>query len=208
MLHVRRATATIAAAAALTMGLVGCGGDEPDPIPSTSPSASTSASPSASPSADQTAWRSKYNEQQLAAYDAALQRFQDYESRSEPIWNAGKATPAAEELFKEYYPSPQWRILFRQLQTYERVEVTSEGQITTLSSRATTITKDAKSVIIEQCVDYTTLHGSQRGKPVVRDAWMEKPQLRTIHLSKPAGHDWLIYEASDLSDGKDRPCTA
>lgn len=206
MFHVRRVTATIAATAALTMGLVACGGDEPDPIPSTSPSTSASA-PSPSPSTDPDAWKKKYNAKQIAAYDAALQRWEDYESRSEPIWNKGKATPAAEKLFREYFPSPQWRVLLRQLQTYERVDVTSEGRITTLSSQAETITKDANSVIIRQCVDYTTLHGEQRGKPVVRDPWMEKPQVRTIHLSKPSGYDWLIYEASDLSDGKDRPCT-
>ncbi|MFE6510275.1 hypothetical protein ACFVBP_21595 [Nocardioides sp. NPDC057764] len=204
--HVRRATATIAAAAALTMALAGCGGDEPDPIPSTSPSTSASASPSASPSVDQTAWRSKYNANQLKAYDTALQRFEDYESRSEPIWAKGEATPQAERLFRDYFSSSGALLQFTRLKTYQKVEVTIDGIPDVYWSRAKAITKPGTSVTIEQCLDYTPVTTTQRGKVVKRPA--PKPQLRTIHLSRPAGYDWLIYELVDLDkNGKGRPCT-
>lgn len=202
----RRATATIAAVSALTMALAGCGGDEPDPGPSTSASTSASASPSASPSADQDAWKKKFSSKQLAAYDAALQRFEDYESRSEPIWDKGKATPAAEKLFRDYFSSSAALIQFNKLKTYEQVEVTTDGTPDVYWSRAKAITKPGTSVTVEQCLDYTPVTTTQRGKVVTRPA--PKPQLRTIHLSRPAGYDWLIYELVELDkNGKGRPCT-
>lgn len=205
MKHVRHATATIATAAALTMTLAGCGGDEPDPIPSTSPSTSASA-PSPSPSTDPDAWKKKYNAKQVAAFDAALQRWDDYESRSEPIWAKGKATPAAQDLFKDYFSSSGAMIQFNRLKTYQQVEVTVSGTPEVYWSRAKEITKPATSVTIEQCLDYTPVETTQRGEAVDRPA--PTPQLRTIHMSKPAGYDWLIYDLVELDkNGKGRPCT-
>lgn len=205
----RRATATIAAAAALTMGLAGCGGDDPDPIPSTSPSTSTSSSPSASPSADQDAWRSQYNAKQLAAYDAALLRWEDFESRSEPIWAKGKATPAAENLFKKYLPSPKWRIEFMKLETYEKAEVKISGTPDVHWSRASFIAKGATSVQIRQCIDYRAMTTTQHGKPTKPVATRQRPVLRELNLSKPSGYDWLIYGINESATGKpleDKPC--
>lgn len=205
----RRTTATIAAAAALTIGIVGCGGDEPDPIPSTSPSASTSASPSASPSVDQDAWKKKYTPKQIQAYEAALQRWEDFESRSEPIWAKGKATPAAEELFREYLPSPKWRIEFMKLETYEKAEVKTTGTPDVLWSRATFIAKGSTSVQIRQCIDYRAMTTTQHGEPTKPIASRQRPVLRELNLSKPEGYDWLIYGINEAANGKeleDKPC--
>lgn len=208
MFHVRRATATIAATAALTMGLVACGGDEPDPIPSTSPSSSASA-PSPSPSTDPDAWKKKFNAKQVAAFDDALQRWEDFESRSEPFWAAGKASPQAEELFKEYLPSPKWRIEFMRLQTYEKAEVKTTGTPEVFWSRATFISKDATSVQIRQCIDYRAMTTTQHGKPTKPVSTRQQPVLRELNLSKPSGYDWLIYGINEAPNGKqleDKPC--
>ena len=111
---VRRHTVAVVGVCALGLIASACGGDGPaDPVPTSSPSPSTVDSSSAtptpsSPTSDPDAWRSDFTSAQLDAYDAALARWDAYEARSEPIWAAGRATPAAEELFKEFFPTPIW----------------------------------------------------------------------------------------------------
>jgi hypothetical protein len=72
--------------------LTGCSDSDGD-ADSSSESSSGSPTGSASPT---DSWRSEYDDEQLAAYEAALGRWDEYETKSEPIWAAGKATPAAE----------------------------------------------------------------------------------------------------------------
>jgi len=203
----RREAAAIALLTVLAITATACGGAEPDPHPARSPSI-TSSPPTSSPTPTKSpnAWRSKFNTKQLKAYDAALQRWTDYENRSEPIWARGKATPAAKALFKEYFASPAWVAVWNTLKTYDKVDVTSTGQISVYWSRAKSISADATDVTVKQCIDYTTLHGFQRGKPTIRSAWMKKPQARTIRLYRARGYDWLIARVIDATGGKDRPC--
>ena len=70
------------------MAACGGGGDEPEATPSSS-STPPSQSPSPTePSPTETAWQDKYTDAQLGAYEEALARYQEYETRSEPIWAA------------------------------------------------------------------------------------------------------------------------
>ena len=62
------------------------------------------------------------------------------------------------------------------------------------------------SVVIDQCVDYTTVKVTQRGEAAQPVRWQQKPNLRTITLEKPEGSEWLIYGVVDASNGKARPC--
>lgn len=204
---------------ALTVTLLGvlamstaCAGDDPETAPPDGPatSATTTTSPepttSPTPTKDPDAWKTRFSPAQLEAYDAALRRWESYESRSEPIWAKGQATPAAEKLFKEFFPHPAWETYFERLETYEEVEVKSEGLASVYWSKAQSISKQGNSVQIVQCVDYTTIQGIQRGEPVTRPGWLEKPQLRKLYLSRPEGYDWLIYGIVDASTGKPAPC--
>lgn len=199
---IRRTLSTLAALT-LAAGLTACSDDKKDPEPQ-----ATDSTTSAEPTPTEPAWEDGYTEKQLAGYEAALQRWESYLDRSEPIWAAGKATPQAEDLFKEYFPDPNWRSLFNTLETYEQVEVKTEGQAEVYWSRATQISKDAKSVTIEQCVDYTAASTTQWGKPVQPYEWAKVPRTRTINLSKPEGYSWLIYDLQDAASKK-RPkkCT-
>lgn len=197
---------------ALTLLATACAGDgEPETAP-TDPAASATTSVSSepvtepSPTSDPEAWRHQYTPSQLEAYEAALRRWESYEARAEPIWAKGKATPAAEDLFKEFFPDPAWRGYFDRLETYEEVGVKSEGIASVYWSRAKSVSNQLTSVQIVQCVDYTTIEGTQRGKRVPRPAWLETPQLRTLQLSKPDGYDWLIYGVVDATTGKSAPC--
>lgn len=202
----RNATAVLTAAAFL-LGAAACGGDEEpqaDPTDSTT-SASPSEPTSSAPPSD--AWKKEYTKKQLKAYQDALDRWEEYEARSEPIWSKGKATEAAADLFKEYFPSPNWQGQYRRLAAYEQSDVHIDGTPGIYWSKAKSITKNGLSVEINQCVDYTKVKGTQRGKPTKPISWQQKPQLRTISLSKPKGYDWLIYGVIDASSGKDRPCT-
>lgn len=201
----RRATSVAAVLGAL-MATAACGGD--DNSPATPPGTETSESPTEStePTSTAPAWEKKYTEKQLAAYDAALTRWETYENRSEPIWAEGKATDRAEALFKQYFPSPIWQGTYQRLVTYEGVEVQIEGLADVYWSKPKSISEDGLSVVIDQCVDYTTIKTTQRGKPAPPVAWQQKPNLRTITLEKPKGYDWLIYGVVDATGGKARPC--
>lgn len=208
----RRYAMACAALAALALFATACGGDDPETAPTgepTSTATSTTSEPRTepTPTTDPDAWRTKYSPAQLDAFDAALQRWESFESRSEPIWANGEATPAAEMLFKEFFPDPAWREYLERLETYEEVEVKSEGLASVYWSKAKSISKQGTALQIVQCVDYTTIRGTQRGEPVTRPAWLEKPQLRKLFLSKPEGYDWLIYGVVDATTGTSAPCT-
>lgn len=197
---IRRTLSTLAALT-LVGALSACSDATKDPEPKATDS-TTSAAPTPTPTA--TAWRDAYTEKQLTGYDAAVQRWESYLNRSEPVWAAGRATPRAEDLFKEYFPDPVWRVVYAQLKTYEEVEVKTEGQAEVYWSKAIEISGTALSVTIEQCVNYSTGTATQGGKVIEAEKWATEPRLRTIALSKPKGHGWLIYELHDETS-KTRP---
>ncbi|GAW48040.1 MULTISPECIES: hypothetical protein [unclassified Nocardioides] len=203
---------TVVAAIALTLAgtLAGCAGDD-EPKTKPTPSAPTSSVPTASPTptADPDAWRARFTPEQLKAYDAALQRFESYESRSEPIYAKGEATKAAQQLFRDYFPSPAWRVRFDELKTYEQYEVKITGTPKVYWSRATKISDTGGSVTIRQCVDWREVKTTQHDKPTKPIASRQVPVLREISLSKPEGYDWLIYALIDTPGAggkKDKPC--
>lgn len=208
----RRRASALTLLSMLAMSTTACAGDDPETAPTDTPASSATNSTSEpttepTPSTDPDAWRATFSPAQLEAYDAALVRWEEYESRSEPIWAKGEATPAAEKLFKEYFPHPIWIDYWEKLKTYEEVEVKTVGTPKIYWSKAKSVTKSGSGVQIRQCVDYAEVVGTQGGKPVVRYPWIEKPQLRTIYLSQPDGYDWLIFGVVDISGGKNRPCT-
>ena len=210
MLSPRRiAVATVSIALLATTAACGGGDDVPGAAPSSRTPTPTTQSPSPTePSPTGTAWQEKYTDAQLEAFEAALSRYQEYETRSEPIWAEGKVTERAEALFKQYFPSPLWQGRLRTLSQYEQVDVQIEGLADVYWSRAQSISNSGESVVIDQCVDYTTVSVTQRGEAAPPVKWQQKPNLRTITLEKPKGYDWLIYGVVDASSGKARPCDA
>lgn len=196
----RRYALTVTLLSVLVMSTAACAGDEPETAPPDGPAtsattATTTPEPTTSPTPtrDPDAWRAKFSPAQLDAYDAALQRFDSYESRSDPIYAKGQATPAAEKLFKEFFPHPTWMRYWEDLQTYEEYEVKSTGTPELYWSRAKSITKSGSGVRIQQCVDYRSVTTTQYGKPTQPIESRQEPVLREIYLSKPDGYDWLIY---------------
>lgn len=204
MMRLRRNASTLAVATALMLSATGCGGDaEPTAGPTET---TTSATPPESTSPTEPAWEDKYTKRQLDGYEAALSRWETYESRSEPIWASGVATDRAEAFFKQYLPSPSWQAQFRLLQSYEQGDVTRRGTADVYWSKAKSISMNGLNVEIEQCVDYRPIVTEQNGREAQRPKWALQPNLRTITLSKPKGYDWLIYRIVDASSGKSRPC--
>lgn len=194
----------------VTSACAGNGDAEPAPTgaPPSSATASTSEPPTASPTPtlDADSWESKFSAAQLKDYEAALQRWQSYESRSEPIWAKGEATSAAEKLFKEFFPHPAWMDYWERLQGYEEINVKVSGTPTVYWSKAKSVSARGRSVQVQQCVDYTPVARTQAGDEISRPT--PEPQLRTIFLSQPEGYGWLIYGVKELVDGKPKPCTS
>ena len=204
MRRFRRDATTAVITAVFMFGAAACGGEDDPQTEPTEPT--TSPSPS-EPTSTAPAWEEKYNQKQLDAYEDALDRWEEYEARVEPIWSRGKATDAAAQLFKQYFPSPAWQGQYRRLASYEAAEVKVEGTPGIYWSKPKRISANALSVEIDQCVDYTQGTTTQGGKEVQAPKWVSRPNLRTISLSKPKGYDWLIYGITDASSGKARPCT-
>lgn len=209
----RRYAVTGVALSALALSTTACAGDdnpESGPTDGATSSATETSSPEPttepSPTTDPDAWRAKFSPAQLEAYDAALQRWESYESRSEPIWAKGEATPAAENLFKEFFPHPAWMDYWERLQGFEQINVKVSGTPTVSWSKAKSVSTSGSSVQVQQCVDYSSVQRTQDGKEIPRPA--PKPQLRTIFLSQPEGYDWLIYGVKELVDGTPKPCTS
>jgi hypothetical protein len=182
-----------AVSVAACLVLVGCAADG-DPSDDSTNGATAIGSPTAS-ATEEPAWRDEYSQAELAAYEEALDRWMTYEQRSAPIWAAGKATPAARELFEEFFPSPLWQELYDRLETFEENEVAVPRLATVFWSRASKIQleKGTQRVTIEQCVDLTAKQTTQYGKPVPFPKEFREPLIRTIVLDQPEGYPWLIY---------------
>ena len=174
----RRTTAAAALLAALTLGFSACGEDsDPDPDPSTSPTASTS---SPAPSTTSTAptpsatggapagWEDKYTHDELQAYQVALRRWQRYQQLAEPIDKAGKYTPEAEKVFKEYVAT--WQTSVLQLKDTERAGIRIEVPPAALWSIADSIKIskgiDGALMTIRQCTDYSKIRVTKNGEDI------------------------------------------
>jgi hypothetical protein len=186
------------------LGAAACGGEDDPQTEPTNPA--TSASPR-EPTSAASPWEKRYSKKQLQAYESALVRWETYENRSSPIWEAGEATVQAEELFMQYFPSPAWQAELERLKLLAANDVTVSGTPTVYWSKPRLITKDGLSVEIEQCVDFSEVVTTQRGEQVMGNRWTTTPHLRVLSLSKPKGYDWLIYSYGD-PEGKKQKCTA
>lgn len=208
MVSLRR-IAVVAVSIALLTTLAACGGgqNEPGATPTSSSTARLNQTPSPTqPDPTEAAWQDRYTDRQLDAFDEALARYQQYETRSEPIWAAGTVTLRAAALFKQYYPSPLWQGQERLLSSYEQGGVTRTGLANVYWSRAKSISDRGLSVVIDQCVDYGPIITTQNDEEAERPAWALKPNLRTITLERPEDSEWLIYGVVDASSGNARPC--
>lgn len=181
MLGARLAIATVVFGAALT----GCVNDEPEGAPDGDPTSAAPTPTESSPTETTPAWQAKYSKKEIAAYEAASDRFASYEQRSEPIWRKGEATPAAEQLFKEYFYG--WQNQLSRLRLYEEANVEVHGTPTVLESRPTRIalSKRGEGVTVRQCIDWSTSELLQNGEqaPGAPDG----PRLRQIELGRSVG---------------------
>jgi hypothetical protein len=177
----------------------------PEPLPPAESSTTAAVTPRPSPT-QPASWESKYTPRQLRAYESALRRYQEYETRSEPIWRAGKATPQTRAFFKEYFLG--WFNQQRLLATYEQVEVRMFGLGRTLRSRPIRVAfaDDGESVTIKQCVDFSTTRTTQYGKKTKK--LTTRPQVRVVTLSRftrPSEAPWKITDVENPRGG--RPCS-
>ena len=174
----------------MVVSLAGCGGDDdPETLPTETTSTSTSPTPTPS------AWESKYTQQQLQAYEAALTQWETYEQRSEPIWAAGKVTPTARQLFKEYWVN--WAVPLNRLSFYEQVGDKVVGVPKVLWSRASeaTIFKGRGiSVTIQQCIDPSTIEVEHASGTQVHQK-KQGPYIRRISLAKADPSSYRVMRA-------------
>lgn len=193
----RKALAAFACAGLLLTA--GCGGSDPDPRPTPSITSTPTQTPT------NPTWESKFNHEQIAAYEAALARFTEYETRAEPIWATGKATAAAEAVFKEYWVA--WPVKLNTLRAYEANGLAISGIAKVLSSEPARI--DVKSaaarVVIKQCVDPSTISVTRNGEPQKPSG--HEPYIRTLTLDRGRSGPFKVSSVQDITNSqKVKPC--
>ena len=186
----------------MSVSLACCGSDDdPETLPTETTSTSTSPTPASS------AWESNYTQKQLQAYEAALTRWETYEQRSEPIWAAGKVTPTARQLFKEYWVA--WAVPLNQLSLYERVGDKVVGVPEVLWSRPTKVsifTGGGISVTIQQCIDPSTIEVEHAPGTQVHQQ-KQGPYIRRISLAEADASSYRVIGLFDVTSGKKvKPC--
>lgn len=163
----------------------GAAGDESSP--STSPAVTLSAEPTDSSSPEP--WRDQFNERQIASYEAALRRWDEYSERTEQIYRAGRDTPSARAVFREYDMQAVARIKSL-AETYDAQGLRTIQGPTPLSTAPVSV--EPRVVLIAQCNDYSDVEVTRNGKPV-EDVRPEHVQTEIlIEMDKPAGHDWMV----------------
>ncbi|MBD8605359.1 hypothetical protein IFT73_00715 [Aeromicrobium sp. CFBP 8757] len=192
-----RTAAAALATIGIILGLSACSSDDkPSTTPRSTKAATTTPATTGAPD-----WEAAYSPAELEAYSEALARYTAYQAKVKPIWAAGKATPTAEALFKEYFIP--WQYYFGQLEQYEASGIRLNFEMNVLDSKATRIKlgADGGSVSIRQCVDSTKSSGTQNDKPLPKAT--TTPQLLDVVVEQ-AGGRWLIAEISNSTE--DRPC--
>lgn len=182
--------ALVAACLAMSV-LAGCAdsGDLPSgPAAQTTASVATSQTPSESQDASPS-WRSDFDAVQLKTYEQALARWVEYSRKSVAIYRAGRDTPQAREVFREYDLQAVARI--RSLaETYEAQGLRIVRGPIPLGTRAVSVEKTF--VRISQCNDYSRLLVTRNGEPAsdLRPKNTVTPLL--IEMDRPAGSDWMV----------------
>lgn len=192
------------AGAALTLVLTGCQSDSNERDEGTK-TPNTSATPTETDTTADTSWQEQYTDEQLQAYQGALQRLTDYEETSEPIWREGRVTPEAEALMASYWLDGGAQQL-SVLATYEQNDIQISGLPTVLSSEATFIAEEAGSgsVTIDQCLDWSTSAVTQRGTAAPTPDAVLAEQRRTVELGRTGDAAWQIVYINTY-DGTE-PC--
>lgn len=139
-------TLIAAAALALAAAFAGCGGE-----PSSDPS--KSASPTASPTADPT-WDNEFSPEQMANYEAARTRWEEFFTKSNEARRRGKDSPETKAMFNEYsLQGPGEYSVF--LDLYVNGKVRLEVPPKVLWTNASKI--EGNTVIFNYCLDQTDM---------------------------------------------------
>ncbi|MGE3412884.1 MAG: hypothetical protein AB7L91_11735 [Dehalococcoidia bacterium] len=196
---------TLIAATTLALAgtLTGCGGDdqpESDATPSTTATSSpTPTSDAGGPPAD---WESNFSDEELAAAEAAMARWDEYRPLLDQIHMTGKLTPGAKATLQEY--DFWWqRDMVTLGETYDKGGLRLVEGVEPLWSYAKSVRLNddgTGEVVIVQCTNYEPLRYSRNGKPqeIEKPKHLITPLL--ITMTKPDGEHGWMHQESKLKD--------
>ncbi|WP_159083765.1 hypothetical protein [Nocardioides terrigena] len=163
-------------------------GAEPTSLPTQAPSAVDPSTPSEPP-----AWHEKFTAEQIDAYEAALNRWQQYAERTNEAWRVGDNSAEARATIREY--DMQWQATLSVFEDSVTQGIRIERPIKPIWSKPTLIrlgSDGTGTVVIYQCTDYRGLLVTQNG----RELRGTKPDHRitpfTVHMAKPEDGDWMV----------------
>ena len=213
----RHTVSTAIMVAALVLGAASCGGDDdpgndpsaqPAPTSSAPTSATTSSTPTAStsPTPEPESWRAEFTEEQLTAYDRALQVWKQY---SEIVGGFFREPPTDLEFVRRTYE----RFTYNAAARYDSyVDTVVDGGLRVItppepiSYTGRTITLDPKGdlVVLVQCNDYTNADYRRNGdriEPEVAKGGQATARQR-IELASDHEGSWRILKIETV----DRTC--
>lgn len=193
-----------AAAAFLLAASAGCSDSEADPIPEASTSVSPSQTPTTTPvktGGPPAGWEKKFTQRQLNTYDAALARWTRFSELNDSIYQKGKNTRQARAALREYDLFSQRNIKILG-ETFDKGGVRQVGSAEAQWSYAKTV--KTNRVVLIQCLDYSNLRYTKRGK-VMRNRPKHLVTPLVVRMTKPDDRNWM-FESSTLKDKTS--CTA
>lgn len=152
------------------------------------------------------AWERQFDDVQMAWYYDAVRTWENYEKAAEPIWAAGKVTPAAFRVFRFYLVDPASQETL--LRMNEKFNVRIRGLPSVHWTEARSITRDAEptammpevQVVLDQCVDFRAARAMQDGIPTQPDPQFTRPVMRAISLTlDQQSRRWKIESVDDHS---------
>lgn len=181
----RRSLLGTVLACALMLVLSGCGNDKPEPIPAVTTTPPTSTAPS---------WESAYTQEQIEAYDGALNHYSSYLKNTWPIYEAGEATDEAKTTLRQYWGA--WQTPWFQLLAYKDNPIKYSGpapHVVSAKALSVKITTDGAGVNLQACVDRSNVTASQGGKTLATPSTATTRGLVNVALTEQGG-SWLIWK--------------
>lgn len=161
------------------------GGASPPPAASPSSNSSAPTAPMSSVPPD----LAGYSEQERAAYETAVTRYDAFTRRNDAFYAAGKTTVAAKRFYQRY--AVDWSTAWGNLAQIANNNVTVTGSTKTVWTKPKSIELDGPKgdvVVLRRCLDESGRVVKQNDKTVNQPQFKD-PHVYTVRLEKRRGED-------------------
>jgi hypothetical protein len=172
----------------LVVTCAACSDGGASPAPTDTPSSTSSAR--TAPTSSVPPELAGYSEQERAAYETAVTRYDAFTRRNDEFYAVGETTVAAKRFYQNY--AVDWSTAWGNLAQVANNNVTVSGSTKTVWTKPKSIELDGPKgdvVVLHRCLDESGRVVEQDGKKVKQPQFKE-PHVYTVRLEKRRGEDW------------------